>query len=195
MRTRTGMALLLGAWIAAAGSLAAQTATAARPQAESRLDAAFTWNSMRGPIAGGGSFWMQGAGFQLHEQFWRGLGVVADIAGTHTANIGSTDVGLDLLTVTFGPRCTWSRHRFSIYGQGLVGQAFGFHSLFPAPNGATTSDNSLAALAGGGMNIRVTPRIAVRLLEAGWLHTQLPNTASNVQNNFTLATGIVLRLR
>lgn len=190
MRVRLSTVLLLGAIMTATGSVAAQTA---KPQ--SHTDLAFTWDGTHSDIAGGGSFWMQGAGLQVHERFWRGLGVVADIAGTHAGNIGSTGVGLDLLTVTFGPRYTWPRGKLSLYGQGLVGQAFGFHSLFPSPRGVNSSDDSLATLAGGGVNVAVSPRVAVRLLEADWLRTQLPNSSSNTQNDLRLSAGVVFRFR
>lgn len=159
------------------------------------MDAAFTWAGARGTVAGGGDFWMQGAGFQLDDCFWRGVGVVADIAGTHTANIHSTGVGLNLITATLGPRWTWSHRKVSIYGQGLVGQAFGFDGLFPSPHGANSSDNSLAAEGGGGMNIAVSPRIAVRAFEADWLRTQLPNSASNKQNDLRVSAGLILRFK
>jgi hypothetical protein len=196
MRVRLSTVLLLGA-ILTTGSLAAQTAApqTAAPQRQGSTDIAFTWDGMHSDIVGGGSFWMQGAGLQLHERFWRGLGVVADIAGTRTANIHSTGVGLNLITVTFGPRYTWSRRRVSLYGQGLVGEAFGFDGLFPSSHGANSSDDSLAALAGGGVNVAVSPRLAVRLLEADWLRTQLPNSSGNAQNNCRLDAGVVFRFR
>jgi peptidoglycan-associated lipoprotein len=47
---------------------------------------------------------------------------------------------------------------------------------------------------GGGMDIDLTPRIAVRVLQADWLRTQLPNGASNVQNSLQLGAGIVWHL-
>lgn len=190
MRVRISTVLLLGAIMMVAAGAAAQTA---KPQ--SRTEVAFTWDGMHSDITGGGSFWMQGAGLQLHERIWRGVGAVADGAGTHSGTIGSTGVGLDLLTVTFGPRYTWSHRKLSLYGQGLVGQAFGFDSLFPSPRGANSSDNSLAVLAGSGMNVAVSPRVAVRLIEADWLRTQLPNSAGNTQNDLRLSAGVVFRFR
>jgi hypothetical protein len=191
MRARISTVLLLGA-MTMAGSLAAQTVPA-RTKSRPRFDTAFTWDGAHAQIAGGGSFWMNGAGFQLHVPFWRGLGVVADIAGTGTSDMGSTGVGLDLITVDFGPRYTWSRRRMSFYAQGLAGQAFGFNGLFPAPRAANSSDDSLAALAGGGIDASLRPHLALRLVEADWLRTQLPNSAANVQNDLRLSAGIVLR--
>ncbi len=186
-------ALLLVCGILAAGVASAQTPP--QPQAKAHLEAAFTWDGVRASAAGGNGFWMQGAGFQLHDRFWRGLGVVADITGTHIVNINSSGVGLDLLTATFGPRYTWSRRKVSLYGQGLVGEAFSFNTLVPSPHGADSSDNSLAALAGGGVNVAVSPRVAVRLVEADWLLTQMPNSAGNTQNDLRLSAGVVFRFR
>jgi len=42
----------------------------------------------------------------VEGRFWRGLGVVADVNGHHTANMHVSRVGLDLVTATFGPRYT-----------------------------------------------------------------------------------------
>jgi|HubBroStandDraft_1064217.scaffolds.fasta_scaffold05532_4 hypothetical protein len=162
---------------------------------ESEFDMAFTFNASSANQVTGSRFWMEGAGMQAHDRFLGGLGVVADIAGTHTSNINSSGVGLDMITATFGPRYTWHprRQRFDLYGQGLVGEAFAFNSVFPAPQGAVTSDYGLAVLAGGGMNLRATPHLRVRVFEADWFRTQLPNTTTNVQNNLRIGAGIVFK--
>jgi hypothetical protein len=138
---------------------------------------------------------MQGGAAQIHGRFYSGLGVVADVAGAHIANINSSGVGLDLVTATFGPRYTWSRPRFSVYGQGLVGEAIGFNSIFPNPTGAMTSVNSLAVKAGGGVNVHLAPHFALRLVEADYLRTQLPNSTNDAQNNLTLGAGVILCFR
>jgi hypothetical protein len=46
---------------------------------------------------------------------------------------------------------------------------------------------------GGGMNIALSPRIALRAVQANWLRTQLPNATTNVQNNLDLGAGVVVR--
>ena len=108
--------------------LAAQNATAqtAKPAASS-LDLAVTYNAQSTNIDTTNRFWMQGGSAQLHVQFWRGLGVVADVAGTHTANMHNSGVGLDLVTATFGPRYTWQlpHNKFIVYGQFLAGEVWG----------------------------------------------------------------------
>jgi hypothetical protein len=140
---------------------------------------------------------MQGGGVQLHGQFYRGLGMVADIAGMHTSNINSSGVGLDLVTATFGPRYTWSpaHAKYALYAQGLVGLGLGFNSIFPSATGVNTVADNLAVKAGGGMNYALSPHVALRAFEADWLRTQLPNSTTGVQNSLTLGAGIVFRMK
>jgi len=123
--------------------------------------------------------------------------VVADIAGAHASNVQSSGVGLDLVTATFGPRYTWSpaHRKFEIFGQGLAGQAWGFNSVFPNRTGATTNSSGLAVKAGGGINLRMKPHYALRLFEADYLRTQLPNSTNNAQNNLQLGAGVMFRFR
>lgn len=163
----------------------------------SALETAFTYQGVHSDVVNGSGFWMQGGAAQIHGQFYRGWGVVADITGAHINNIDSSGVGLDLVTATFGPRYTWkpAHGRYSLYGQGLLGQAWGMNSVFPGPSGANTVANSMAIKTGGGMNLTLTRHFALRLFEADYLRTQLPNSTNNVQNYLTVGAGIVLRCR
>jgi len=186
----TGVAL-------AATPLVAQSAAAEKTAPKYPLDVAITYNATMSNSVTSKSLWMQGGSVQVHGQFYRGLGVVADIAGTHVGNINSSGVGLDMVTATFGPRYTWTTksRKFALFGQALGGEGFGFHSVFPHVNGATASNYNLAVKAGGGLNVALTPRIALRAIEADWLRTQLPNATTNVQNNVILGAGVVMRFR
>jgi hypothetical protein len=178
------------------------TATAASAQTTSlphqpSLELAFTYAATASQDTTSAHFWMQGGSAQIHGRFYGGWGVVADISGAHVANINSTGVGLDLVTATFGPRYTWSpmHARYEIYGQGLVGNAWGMNSVFPNSAGANTVANSLAVKAGGGMNISLGRHLSMRAIEADYLRTQLPNAGGNAQNNLQLSAGVVLRFR
>lgn len=140
------------------------------------------------------NFWMQGGSIELGTNTWRGLGIAANVSGTHTGAIGATTIPLSIVTTTFGPRYRWhADHRLSTYGEGLIGEANGFKSLFPTITGAQTSANSFASQAGGGLDYRVSQHIAVRAVEAAWQHTQLPNGTNNVQNDLRLGAGLILR--
>jgi hypothetical protein len=182
----------MAAWGQSAWS---QDASKAKPD-ESFLDVAVTYGPMLGNVTTGAHFWLQGGSVQLHGRFWRGLGVVADVAGEHVANINKSGVGLDMVTATFGPRYTWSRadSRYSFFGQALIGEGFGFNSTFPASKNAVSDDYNLATQLGGGVNVSMPHRLALRLIEAAWLRSQIANSTDNAQNNMRLGAGIVFRL-
>jgi X-X-X-Leu-X-X-Gly heptad repeat protein len=61
-------------------------------------------------------------------------------------------------------------------------------------SGGITSDNSLALQVGGGVDLAFTRHIGVRVLQADWVRTQLPNDATDVQNTLRLGAGIIFRL-
>jgi hypothetical protein len=157
------------------------------------LEIALVYNPLLSNVVGNNSFWMQGGSVQVHGQFWRGMGVVADVSRLHTANTGSSPgVGLDLVTAAFGPRYTWSLgDRYAVYGQVLAGEANGLHSIFPGAGGANDSADSLALYIGGGVNLHLKNRFALRAIEANWLRTQMPNATTNVQNNLRLGAGLI----
>jgi hypothetical protein len=190
-------ALAVAGTMMTAISAAAQNAGDLPAATQPALEVAFTYEGTSSDSTTSSHFWMQGGGAQIHGQFYHGLGVVADISGAHIANINSTGVGLDMVTATFGPRYTWSpKHsRSSFYAQGLVGEAWGMNSVFPNPAGAMTTAYDLAVKTGGGLNFYLAPHVALRVFEADYLRTQLPNSTNNAQNNLQLNAGFVLRFR
>ena len=173
-----------------------EPAPSAEIQTSVSIDVAVAYNPLIANVASGNSFSMQGERAQVHGQFWRGLGVGADVSGLHTASTGGSS-GLDLVTVTFGPRYTWSpaRRRYAVFGQALVGEANGMNSVFPNPAGANKSANSLALYVGGGVTLRLKGRLALRAFQSDWLRTQLPNATTNVQNNLRVGAGLIYRFK
>jgi hypothetical protein len=166
-------------------------------QALPGLEVAVLYNPLLSNVAGANRFWLQGGSIQVDGQFWRGLGVEADISGFHTQNANNGGVGLDMVTTTFGPCYRWSpaNHRYSFFGHGLVGEANGFDSIFPGAARASSSANGLALQLGGGLDLPVKHRLLMRVFEADWLRTELPNADTNAQNNIRLAAGIVVRFK
>jgi hypothetical protein len=160
-----------------------------------RLDLSFTYIAERSLKANTSqNFWMQGGSMELGANVWRGWGVAADLTGVHTGSIGSSGLPLSLVTITFGPRYRWHPdRRLSLYGQGLIGEANGFGGIFPTPTGSQPGANGLAAQVGGGIDYRLSDRFAIRILDAEWSRTQLPNSTDDVQNTLRLGAGIVLR--
>jgi hypothetical protein len=141
------------------------------------------------------SLWLQGGSLQLGAEFYRGFGVAADVTGLHTASIGASGVPFSEVTATFGPRYRWRRGRVSMYGQALVGEGSAFDSVLPGKGVAQTSSNGLALKVGGGFDYGLSPRIAVRVLDAAWMHTQYANSTSGMQNDLRVGAGIILRFR
>jgi hypothetical protein len=170
------------------------------PSADSHgfhLSAAGSYSPVRFRELSGNSFWVQGGGIQVAARKGDHLGLVADARGFHTSNINSSGVGLDLITVTGGPRysLSFAQHKVSVFGQGLAGGAMAFNGLFPHLPSAQTTASSFAWLAGGGVDMRFSHRFAVRAIEANWMHTQLPNGAGNEQSALILGAGIVYHFR
>lgn len=175
--------------------LVAGTSSLRAQSPQNRLDLAATYSAERSLKSNTSqNFWMQGGSVELGANVWHGLGVAADVTGTHASSIGTSSVPLSLVTVTFGPRYRWhADHRIAIYGEGLIGEANGFRSLFPTKAGQQPDANSFASQVGGGVDYRLSDRFAIRVLDAAWLRTQLPNSTDNVQNILRLSAGIVLR--
>ena len=164
-------------------------------QASPRLEVAVLYNSLLSNVARANRFWMQGGSIEVDGQFWHGLCVEADVSGFHAQNANNATVGLDMVTATFGPCYRWSpvHHRYSFSGHALVGEANGFHSIFPGAGAASSSTNGLALQLGGGMDLSIKHRLLMRVFEADWLRTELPNADTNAQNNIRLAAGVVAR--
>jgi hypothetical protein len=192
--TICGKMLLAGAWLSAVPYLWGQDASG--PQAPAGVQVAVLYNSLLTNVVRSNEFWMQGGGVQVEGQFWRGLGVEADVSGFHAGNV-ENGVGLDLVTATFGPGYRWSpaHHRYSVFGHAMVGEAYGFDSAFPSAASSSASANGLALQLGGGIDLRVERRFSLRVFEADWLRTQLPNADNNLQNNTRLGAGVVVRFR
>lgn len=164
-------------------------------QQEPKLDAGVTFIAERSLKANTSqNFWMEGGSIELGANVWKGWGIAADVTGTHTNSVGNSSVPLSMITTTFGPRYRWQANKkWSVYGEGLIGEANVFHTLVPTPSGADTSGNSLAIQVGGGLDYALKQRFAIRLLDAGWIRTQVPNSTNSVQNTLRLGAGVVVR--
>jgi hypothetical protein len=141
------------------------------------------------------SFQTQGGGAELAFQFRKGFGAVGSVNGFHTNQSGYS-VPVNVIVEAFGPRYTFrgfgKRHPVNIFMQGLVGEANGFKGLYPNVNGPTSNASSIAYEAGGGLDIAYTSHLSIRLLQAHWERTALPNATNNVQNTLRVGIGVVL---
>jgi len=140
------------------------------------------------------SFLMQGGSAEVEAQIYKGLGGVGSFTGVHSSNSGQ-GVPVNLFVAAFGPRYTvhkgHGKHSLQFYGQLLAGEADGFSGLYPMPGGAVTSANSLAIQTGGGVDVRFSRHLSIRVLQADWLRTYLPDSRQNIENTFRMGVGVV----
>ncbi|MGD0732426.1 MAG: hypothetical protein ABR956_14290 [Terracidiphilus sp.] len=127
----------------------------------------------------------------------RGLGLVVDVNGESKSNI-EPGVNLTQFSVMGGARYTFhivaqSTHAVDLYGQFLGGEVFASNSVFPGPSSVSSSASSGAIQAGGGVNIRLKRCLALRLVEADFITTQLPNATDQRQYDVRFSNGIVFR--
>jgi Outer membrane protein beta-barrel domain len=113
------------------------------------------------------------------------LGVAADFSGAYKSQNG---VSFNNYTYTFGPVVSM-RHSesFTPFAHFLAG---GFHSS-AAAGGLTGSDGGFAMMLGGGVDVKVTQRLAVRGVQFDWLSLHANGGSSN--NNARISTGLVFR--
>lgn len=200
MHLRPRYFLLLASVLLLAAGMHAQSKAAVYAPDHQELELAVTYTADYSNLVPTQTFWQQGGSVELSAQVYRGFGLAANVTGTETSNAAGSGVSLNLVTATFGPRYAYNhamgaeqKRSFSIFGQGLVGQAWGFDSDFPSTSGVQTDANSLAFQLGGGVDLGLARHLGVRLFQADWLRTELPNGTTNVQNNLRLAAGVVFR--
>lgn len=131
------------------------------------------------------------------------FGIKADFAGAYSGlNTAGVNIGnLHMHTFLFGPQLRVpGEARFSPFVHALFGVAHGTakpSSAVVATLGATSfnfSDNAFAMKLGGGVDIRLTEKIAWRS-EVGLLHTRFDFKSlgddNNTQNHVQMSTGVV----
>jgi outer membrane protein OmpA-like peptidoglycan-associated protein/opacity protein-like surface antigen len=125
----------------------------------------------------------------LHVTNW--LSVVAEGTGGRASNISALGQNLTLITYLAGPRVSFQKKRLTPFAQVLAGGAHGSDSYFPSGTSFSTTANSFAFSAGGGLDIRLTRRFALRAPYVAYLKTGFPNGADNSQNHLMIGVGLV----
>jgi outer membrane protein OmpA-like peptidoglycan-associated protein len=159
------------------------------------LSVGYSHLSANAPPAGCKCFSMQGSYFSagLHLNQW--LSAAAEVNGGHSNDISLLGQNLTLMTYSAGPRVEFYRRRLDLFGEALFGIANASNSYFPTTTSYTSSASGFALSAGGGADFNLTPHLAVRLFDAKYLRTSLPNGADNSQNQLVIESGIVFKLR
>ncbi|HSZ60710.1 MAG TPA: outer membrane beta-barrel protein [Terriglobales bacterium] len=148
--------------------------------------------NVNGSAAGGSpseTFNGNGGGVQIEFNANRWLGVVGDLAGYGaTATTNGALVG-GAVTYLFGPRVNFRRDRFTPFAQVLFG---GIWTTAGIAN--SSSENSFAMTAGGGIDFKESSHISIRPVQAEYLLTKIPDNLNDRQNNLRIGAGIVVRL-
>jgi outer membrane immunogenic protein len=191
----TSRIALFAVLIGFAHQVTAQTAPAqSLAAAQLEVTLAYSADRTNGVVGGRGCFWMDGGKAEASAYFGRGLSVVAELAGAHANNINSAGESLSLVSYLFGPRYTLvTRSKLTPFAQLLAGGVHGFDGMFPGPGLYISNPDAFAFAAGGGFNLRLSRRLALRLVQADYFQTQLPNDENNRQNHLRISGGLTFR--
>jgi hypothetical protein len=143
-------------------------------------------------------FYLRGASVDLGYSLWRGFGISGSGIGLAGTNLNGN---IDIHHVQFliGPRYTynlghitptaWNR-KGGIFVEGKIGYTFATAGQYPVNGVLEDHASALTYAGGGGINLHIYHRFDLRLIEADYVRTQLPNGSDNVQNTLRLASGI-----
>ena len=144
---------------------------------------------------------MNGGRADVLWPFTRHLGLVGEFSGVHTASVPLSATGLTLLTYMAGTRLSMtlrSGHetgKITPFAQILFGGVHGSEGAFPKGSSLSSTANAFAMSAGGGLQVGLKRMVSLRVIQAEYLYTRLPNSLDNYQNNYRIGASVVLRLR
>lgn len=147
------------------------------------------------PPGGCGCFSMNGGGGWFAYSLKPSLAAVAELSVQHASNVDGLGNDLTITSYLFGPRYSWRETgRLIPFGQFLLGGAHASGSFAPGNGGYPGGSNAVALTAGAGVDIRLTPRLAVRGFQADYYWTHFANGVNDHQNNLRISMGLILHL-
>ncbi len=165
------------------------------------------------PTVGFGNriYWLNGGSASIAFNLNRYLGLVGDFGGFNETRLMITTGNPPQATGPFeavdggsaytflgGPRVSLRNHtRFTPFAQALFGVMHATQvSLCPSCTSILPAQNAFTLTAGGGLDIRLTHRIAIRAVQGEYFMTRFENLVTgktSPQNDARLSTGLVLR--
>jgi outer membrane immunogenic protein len=181
---------ILGGALLAAGQA---TPTSFAP----RGDVALTYDWVRTNAEPGdcGCFGLNGGGISASVDFRSRWAAVAEITVAHTGSGPVADHSLTLSSYQAGVRYRiaepWmkSSHALQPFAQTLLGAAHSSGGVAGAADGSTM----FALRVGGGIDLPINSRFAIRVIQADYYLTTGKNGVNDRQNNLLLGAGIVYR--
>jgi hypothetical protein len=173
MRKFLGFAMLLGMFSLTA--FAQEMATA--PKAE--IFGGYQYTRFDGGVNANG--WNTALTGNLNRWF----GVAADFSGAYKSQNG---VSFNNYTYTFGPVVSYRHNEaFTPFAHFLAG---GFRDS-ASFGGASGSSSGFAMMFGGGVDAKISHRLALRAIQFDWLSLRSNGFTDN--NNMRISTGLLLR--
>ena len=120
------------------------------------------------------------------------FGITADFSGHYGDELdGSILIKQDAHSFLFGPRYTFRRKRFSPFVYALFGVTRFHESATIAGQSLSFSDTGFSSALGGGLDIKVNERVAIRAFQIDYFR---PNFFGEAHNRGRLAFGVVIHL-
>jgi opacity protein-like surface antigen len=162
------------------------------PSAEISLGYSYVHSNIIPPV--GCCFGMHGGSGSVAYNLNDWFGLVADVGGYHASNVKNSNLDLTVFTFMFGPRFSYRKNEKLVpFAQILVGGGHAGGSLYDPPANTAGGHYAFAATAGGGLDIKVHPNVAIRLFQAEYLFSRFKNGVNDRQNNLRVTTGLVFR--
>src|ERR1700689_2580318 len=171
--------------------------TAALAQESSKGDVAATYEWVRANAGPGqcGCFGMNGGGLWASCNFHDRWSLVAEISAQNANRAPTAASSLTLVSYLAGVRYRlpqpWfeGKHKPEPFAQVLVGAT---HAGGGVAGGGDGSDQ-FASRGGGGIDLPLSSRFAVRIVPVDYYLTTFANSTNNHQNNLLVAAGFVFR--
>lgn len=174
--------------LASCGSALAQGTTYATPKYD--FSGAFSYTRAYGTNSQGYNLVGGSGEFTYHFRQW--LAAAAD-AGAYNFRGGlPSGMTSTMYTVAGGPRFTFRNYRrLTPFAQLLVGGG----RLTASSGGINAAENSVVMLAGVGVDVPLSQRVAIRAGQLDYMLTKfaLTNGSAGTQHNLRLSIGLVIR--
>jgi peptidoglycan-associated lipoprotein len=154
----------------------------------------YTYVRSNAPAGGCGCFSMNGGGGSFAYRLFDGWSVVGEVNAVRASNIGAGGADLTLVSYLAGARYSWHHSsRLVPFGELLLGGAHASGSLTPGAFGGPGTPNAFAMTTGGGLDIRLNRRWAIRVFQADYFFTDFVNGVNDHQNNLRISAGLLYR--
>jgi opacity protein-like surface antigen len=119
------------------------------------------------------------------------FGVVADFSGHYGSEVDGVLIQEDAHSFLFGPRFAFRGKRLTPFVYALFGATRFHESATIGGQHLSDSDTGFSSAVGGGLDIKVNDRVAIRAFQLDYFR---PNFFGEAHNRGRLAFGVVLHL-